>query len=274
MDAGERTPERTSEVAGGSPPGVTANRRTTNSARSRSGRSPCERGTAAVFLDRDGVLNDQTAFVNKPEDFNLLPGAAAAVARLNRAGIPVVVVTNQGGIALGYLTEDDLAAIHERMAKLLATEGAHVDALYYCPHLSAETAKRFGPPMTVEGSPALGQADFDPRRCTTDAAPNYCPHMPNPITKYVKDCEDRKPGIGMLEKARDELGLDLRKSILVGDATTDILAGIRAGCRTILVRTGYAGTDGKAVAEPDHTVADLAEAVDLILTELLPHAER
>lgn len=188
---------------------------------------------AAVFLDRDGVLNDQTAFVNKPEDFNLLPGAAAAVARLNRAGIPVVVVTNQGGIALGYLTEDDLAAIHERMAKLLAAEGAHTDKIYYCPHFASGT-----------------------------------------IARYAKDCGDRKPGTGMLEKARDDLGLDLRQSVLVGDATTDILAGIRAGCRTILVRTGYAGTDGKAVAEPDHVVADLPAAVDLILAELLPTAKR
>jgi D-glycero-D-manno-heptose 1,7-bisphosphate phosphatase len=263
MDAGSRSAEGSSknrEAAFGPSRRVEA-----AALDSRNGRPP-EATRAAVFLDRDGVLNDQTAFVNKPEDFNLIPGAAAAVARLNRAGIPVVVVTNQGGIALGYLTEDDLAAIHERMAKLLAAEGAHVDALYYCPHLSAETAKRFGPPMTVGGSSALGQADFDPRRCITDAAPTV-PHKPDPITKYVKDCVDRKPGTGMLDKARDDLGLDLRKSVLVGDATTDILAGIRAGCRTILVRTGYAGTDGKAVAEPDHVVADLPAAVDLIFTE-------
>ncbi|MCX6094292.1 MAG: HAD family hydrolase, partial [Candidatus Bipolaricaulota bacterium] len=182
-----------------------------------------------MFLDRDGVLNDQTGFVNKPEDFNLLPGAAAAVARLNHAGIPVVVVTNQGGIALGHLTEDDLAAIHERMAKLLAAEGAHIDKIYYCPHYPVPGVG--SPP--VEGSPASSQASassllaaaaetaaIDPRRRPVETAP---------------DCPDRKPGTGMLEKARDDLGLDLRKSVLVGDATTDILAGIRAGCRTILV---------------------------------------
>ncbi|MEN6368412.1 MAG: HAD family hydrolase [Thermotogota bacterium] len=189
------------------------------------------KGVAGVLLDRDGVLNDQTGFVNKPEDFNLLPGAAAAVARLNRAGIPVVVVTNQGGIALGYLTEDDLAAIHERMVELLAAEGAHVDAVY------------------------------------------WCPHMPNAtVTRYLKECPDRKPATGMLERARDDLGLDLRQSVLVGDATTDILAGIRAGCRTILVRTGYAGTDGKAVAQPDRVAADLSEAVSIILDEFIPAA--
>ena len=220
MDAGSRSAEGSSksrEAAFGPrrcPEHGSAqlpNQRTTSSARSRSGCSPREDGAAAVFLDRDGVLNDQTAFVNKPEDFNLLPGAAAAVARLNRAGIPVVVITNQGGVALGYLTEDDLAAIHERMTTLLAAEGAHADGVYFCPHLPNAT-----------------------------------------VTRYLKECSCRKPGTGMLEKARDELGLDLRKSILV--------------------RTGYAGKDGKAVAEPDRVAADLSEAASIILDEFIPAA--
>jgi D-glycero-D-manno-heptose 1,7-bisphosphate phosphatase len=186
-----------------------------------------------VFLDRDGVINDQTAFVNKPDDFRLLPGAAAAIRRLNETGVPVVVVTNQGGIALGYLTEDDLAAIHERMAELLAAEGAHVDAVYSCPYYPGGT-----------------------------------------IPRYAKESPDRKPGTGMLERARDELGIDLAKSYLVGDATTDILAGLRAGCTTILVLTGFGGSDAKVVAEPDFTVKDLSEAVELILNDLLPQAQR
>lgn len=189
------------------------------------------RGRGAAFLDRDGVINDQTSFVNTPADFRLLPSAAAAIRRLNEAKIPVIVVTNQGGIALGYLTEDDLAAIHERMAELLAAEGAHVDAVYSCPYYPGGT-----------------------------------------IPRYAKDSPDRKPGIGMLERARDKLGIDVRKSFLVGDATTDILAGIRAGCTTILVQTGQAGTDGKEVAEPNHVAADLGAAVDLILDRLAPVA--
>jgi D-glycero-D-manno-heptose 1,7-bisphosphate phosphatase len=184
-------------------------------------------GRVAVFLDRDGVINDQTAFVNKPDDFRLLSGAAEAIRRLNEARIPVVVVTNQGGIAFGYLTEEDLVTIHERMAELLATEGAHVDAVHYSP---------FFPNGTVP--------------------------------RYSKESSDRKPGIGMLERARDELGIDLAKSYLVGDATTDILAGLHAGCTTILVETGQAGTDGKETAEPDYTVQDLSEAVELILGQL------
>jgi len=206
-------------------------------------------GVRAVFLDRDGVINDQTAFVNAPDDLCLLPGAAGAIRRLNEAGIPVVVVTNQGGIAMGHLTEETLAAIHRRMDELLAAEGARVDAVYYCPHYPGATT---GKPL-VEGSSALRATDFDPRRRSPEAAP---------------DCPCRKPGTGMLEKARDELGIDLSVSVLVGDATTDILAGLRAGCTTILVRTGLAGRDGKADARPDHTVDDLPAAVDLILSEL------
>ena len=179
-----------------------------------------------ALLDRDGVISEQTAFVNRPEDFVLVEGAAEAIARLNRAGIPVAVITNQGGIAMGYLTEDDLGAIHERMRQLLAEGGAHVDGIYYCPH-----------------------------------------HTQATVPAYSGDCTCRKPGIGMLEQARDELGIDLRKSVLVGDATTDVLAGIRAGCSTILVKTGFGGKNGKAEATPDAVVADLPAAVDLILAE-------
>jgi histidinol phosphatase-like enzyme len=97
----------------------------------------------------------------------------------------------------------------------------------------------------------------------------FCPYYPKgTIPKYAKDSPDRKPGIGMLERACDELGIDLAKSYLVGDATTDILAGNRAGCTTILVQTGQAGTDGKEVAEPEHAVANLPAAVELILSQL------
>jgi D-glycero-D-manno-heptose 1,7-bisphosphate phosphatase len=233
----------------------------------RQGEQQPVRGLVAVFVDRDGVINDQTAFVNKPDDFRLLPGAAAAIRRLNEAGIPVIVVTNQGGIALGYLTEDDLAAIHERMDELLAAEGAHVDATYYCPHYPRPTISGQGLPMTVEGNGTPGRTAFDPRRRSREAAPRV-PHCPNPeLAKYQKDCPDRKPGIGMLERARDDLGIALRKSYLVGDATTDILAGLRAGCTTILVQTGQAGTDGKEVVEPNYTVADLPAAVELIFSQ-------
>jgi D-glycero-D-manno-heptose 1,7-bisphosphate phosphatase len=178
----------------------------------------------AVLLDRDGVISEQTAFVNAPDDLKLIPVAADAIARLNRAGWPVAVITNQGGIAMGYLTEKTLGEIHDKLERLLADADAHVDAIFYCAH-----------------------------------------HEDAKLPEYKTDCHCRKPEIGMLEKARDRLGIDLTRSVVVGDATTDLLAGRRAGCTTILVQTGFGGQDGKAVAEPDAVVVDLAAAVDLIL---------
>jgi histidinol-phosphate phosphatase family protein len=178
----------------------------------------------AVLLDRDGVISDQTGFVNEPADLRLIDGAAAAIARLNQSGWPIAVITNQGGIAMGYLTEETLQEIHRKLEALLAEGGAHVDAIFYCAH-----------------------------------------HDKAKLPEYRVDCSCRKPQIGMLEQARDTLKIDLRKSVVVGDATTDILAGIRAGCSTILVETGFGGKDAKTVAEPDAVVADLPAAVELIL---------
>ena len=88
----------------------------------------------AVFLDRDGTLNEEVGYLSRPEELRLLPGAAAAVAQLNAKGIPVVVVTNQSGIGRGYYGWQDFAAVMSRMGTLLALENAHVDAVYAAPH--------------------------------------------------------------------------------------------------------------------------------------------
>jgi len=88
-----------------------------------------------VFLDRDGTLNvERDEWLTRPKQLELLPGAAAAVARLNAAGMWVVVVTNQSAIARGLLDDDGLAAIHERLADLLLESGAWLDAVLVCPH--------------------------------------------------------------------------------------------------------------------------------------------
>lgn len=92
---------------------------------------------SAAFLDRDGTINEKAPegeYVEGPDEVRMLPGAAAAIARLNAAGVPVIVVTNQRGIALGRMTEADLAAVHSRIVSELAAEGAHVDGWYHCPH--------------------------------------------------------------------------------------------------------------------------------------------
>jgi histidinol-phosphate phosphatase family protein len=88
----------------------------------------------AVFVDRDGTLVEDVGYCCRPEDLRLLPGAAPAVALLNRAGLPVVVVTNQSAVARGYLSPQGLDAIHARLREVLAAGGAHLDAIYVCPH--------------------------------------------------------------------------------------------------------------------------------------------
>lgn len=108
----------------------------------------------AVFLDRDGTLNEEVGYLSRPEDLRLLPGAAAAVAALNARGIPVIVVTNQSGIGRGYYGWKEFAAVMSRMGTLLALENAHVDAIYAAPHH------------------ALGQGDY--------AVADHADRKPNP----------------------------------------------------------------------------------------------
>jgi D-glycero-D-manno-heptose 1,7-bisphosphate phosphatase len=87
-----------------------------------------------VFLDRDGVINEEVDYLHDPERVVLVPGTAEAIAALNRAGLAVVVVTNQAGIARGMYTERELAAVTERIGELLGRAGARLDGSYFCPH--------------------------------------------------------------------------------------------------------------------------------------------
>jgi D-glycero-D-manno-heptose 1,7-bisphosphate phosphatase len=88
----------------------------------------------AVFLDRDGTIVEDPGFLHEPEKVRLLPGAAAAIRRLNDAGYRVIIVTNQSGIARRRYTVSDYEAVQERLGALLAAQGARIDAAYYCPH--------------------------------------------------------------------------------------------------------------------------------------------
>jgi D-glycero-D-manno-heptose 1,7-bisphosphate phosphatase len=94
-----------------------------------------------VFLDRDGVVNrklPEGAYVTGWEQFEWLPGTVEAIARMNRAGMTVILVSNQRGIALGLFTHDQLELIHKNMRSHLAQHGARLDAIYYCPHDAGE----------------------------------------------------------------------------------------------------------------------------------------
>lgn len=88
----------------------------------------------AVFLDRDGTINEEMGYINHPDRFRLLPHSAAGIARLNRAGLLVVVATNQSGVARGYFPSSLIPEIHGLMQQLLAQQQARVDAIYVCQH--------------------------------------------------------------------------------------------------------------------------------------------
>lgn len=97
----------------------------------------------AVFLDRDGTINEQMGYINHISRFQLLPGVGQAIRSLNESGLPVVVVTNQSGLARGYFPETLLETVHLEMHRLLALEGARIDGLYVCPHHPEAKEARF-----------------------------------------------------------------------------------------------------------------------------------
>jgi len=100
-------------------------------------------GRPAVFLDRDGTVVREVDYLRSARDLRLLPGAAEAVRRLNRAGYVVVIATNQSGVARGLLTEDELEGIHRTLIERLGRRGARIDAIYYCPHHPQAAVARY-----------------------------------------------------------------------------------------------------------------------------------
>lgn len=183
----------------------------------------------AAFLDRDGTLIEETGHLWRPEDVRIVPGAPEAVKRLNDAGALVVIVTNQPAVARGLLDEEALKELHKGLEAVFGDRGARFDAIYYCPH---------HPEKRPEGDP-----------------------------RFRIDCECRKPKPGMLKAAAERLGIDLAASYLVGDTTRDMLTAKNAGCRGVLVRTGYGGKDGLFNARPDAVCADVGAAADWILSQ-------
>ena len=185
-----------------------------------------------VFLDRDGTINEEIQFLRTPDDLVLIPGAADAIRKLNDRGIATCVISNQSGVARGFLTEEDLGPIHrELQRKLHEAAGARIDRIYYCPH-----------------------------------------HPTEGIAPYNIVCDCRKPATGMLQRARSELHVDLDQSFVVGDRGVDVQVGKAVGATTILVLTGYGRTAleefGREKLTPDHVAPSLSGAVEHILMNL------
>jgi histidinol-phosphate phosphatase family protein len=109
----------------------------------------------AVFLDRDGTLVEDVDYLTRPEDLRLIPGAAEAVAALNRAGFAVVLVTNQSAVARGWLAEETLEEIHRLLREELARQGAQLDGVYVCPHHPTEGCRKPAPGLLVRAAREL-----------------------------------------------------------------------------------------------------------------------
>jgi D-glycero-D-manno-heptose 1,7-bisphosphate phosphatase len=171
----------------------------------------------AVFLDRDGTLNEHVDYLHEVSKFKLIEGTGKALKKLQDAGYHLIVVTNQPGIGMGYFTKEDLFQVNKQFLKEMNKAGVAIDKLYYCPHSIAEK------------------------------------------------CLCRKPSTGMIDRALSEMDIDISKSYVVGDTSMDIMLGKKAGCKTILVKTGLGGKDGVHEFKADYIAADIGEAAEIIL---------
>ncbi len=126
----------------------------------------------AVFFDRDGVLSVERSYILRPEDLELVPGAGRAVKALNNRGIEGVLVSNQSAVARGFMTEEELGAVHRHLEDLLAAEGAFLDAAYYCPNLSGATVERFSRDDSCR-KPRTGMLEQAVRDLGVDLAASY-----------------------------------------------------------------------------------------------------
>lgn len=129
-------------------------------------------GKRAAFLDRDGTINAERGYITRPEDLALIDGAAAAVRALNEAGLLVVVLSNQSGVARGLMTEQDLARVHERLEELLVAEGALLDGAYYCPNYWEGVEERFTRDTSCR-KPSTGMVDQAVRDLDIDASTSF-----------------------------------------------------------------------------------------------------
>ena len=185
----------------------------------------------AIFLDRDGTLNEERGYLHSLNDLVLMPGTANALKALKAAGYALILTTNQSGPARGYYDEAHVQALNNRLLDLLYEEAqVELDATYYCPHL----------PDGV-------------------------------VDSYTVNCSCRKPEIGMIQNAMELFpAIALKDSWVIGDKASDIEFAHNAGCKSILLLSGYGQqvVDGQYQSlqtPPTHICPTIQEAAELIL---------
>ena len=187
----------------------------------------------AVFFDRDGVLNIDKDLITDINQIELYNNAANIIAELRQSGFMIFVVTNQPVVARGLITETKLEALHEDLKLIL---------------------------LNLNKNAVIDEIA-------------YCPCHPHAdLTQYRRNCENRKPKSGMLLNLAKKYNIDLKRSYMVGDRISDIIAGHRAGCTTIQCLTGK-HTEKPILSDlvveqeikPDYVVKDIIELEGIIL---------
>ncbi len=184
----------------------------------------------AIFLDRDGTMNEDVGYARSMADIHIFPEAPAALKEMKEQGYVLIAITNQAVIARGWLSEEGMRELHQAYNReLVARGGVPLDHFYFCPH-----------------------------------------HPNADLPAYRKICECRKPAHGLILQAASEQGISLQESWMIGDRITDIVAGKKAGCKTILLVTlksyemNVSGITIDAETKPDFEVKSLKEAADVI----------
>ena len=199
------------------------------SAAPKEGRRKQPGKTAAVFLDRDGTLIEEVGYVNHPDRARLFPWAARAVRKLNRAGLTVVVVTNQSGVARGYFSEALVRRVHRDIAREFRKAGARVAAFYYCPHHPASRIRKYRRDCRCR-KPETGMIEAAAKKFGINVSDSY----------VVGDSYR-----------------DMQTGFNAGARTVMVLTGYGLGEYTYLRRTWP--------RRPDNVVRDLRDAVEIIL---------
>ncbi|MBA2341000.1 MAG: HAD family hydrolase [Pyrinomonadaceae bacterium] len=183
----------------------------------------------AAFIDRDGTISEEVGYINHPSRFRVFPYAAEAVRIINDAGWLAILVTNQAGVARGYFTEDLITVVHDRLRNELEANGAHLDAIYYCPH-----------------HPSVGEAPF----------------------RATCDCRKPQPGL-ILRAARDfEIDLTRSWMIGDRYSDTELARNAKLKAAFVLSGYGRGEWEyGRASwkYQPDMVADDLLEATRMIV---------
>lgn len=183
----------------------------------------------ALFLDRDGVINEEVGYLSRPAEVRWVEGIFSLIQAARNLGYRIVVVTNQSGIARGLYSTAEFEALMHWMKAQIQAHGGDLDAVYHCPY-----------------------------------------HPVHGLGEWKREHEDRKPGAGMLLRAERDLGINLSRSVLVGDRCSDIAAANAAGLRMAFLKQGTetGPCDGSA-----QTVSQLGEVEAWLLQEAGKHKE-